>query len=123
MATQLMNDRRREEDERPAIEVVQEYLELRAEKARIEERLEVLKDEVWEIVSDEPAGRLVALGSELRVDLRRTWKFSPEVQALEDELRRLKAHEKATKVAVIDKTAAVLSVHRENAPSYGDSSS
>lgn len=109
----LMNDRKREEDDPFAADVVKEYLDARAELAALEERVETLKFRVMDIVLDEPNGKLPSfLGCDITTSVRKTWGYSPNVKKFEKELAALRKMEQANGLARIEKTSVVLTVTR-----------
>ena len=105
-----MNDRRREPGDRPAIEVVREYLALRGEADALAERIDALKMEVLDIVTDEPDGKLLGvLGCDLVTTMRKTWSYSAETTQRQQVLDAIKKVQR-TGEAHVEKTSVVLTV-------------
>lgn len=88
--------------------ILDRFLELRAEKKRIEEELERLKPEILSSVIDEPEMRGTHNGFEFTVQYRKYWDYSDHVAKLTEELKATKHYEEAHDIATVKKSVAVL---------------
>lgn len=88
--------------------ILDRYLELRAEKERIEEELEGIKPEILSAVIDEPEMRGTHNGFEFTVQFRQYWDYSDHVEKLTKELKATKKYEEAHNIATVKKAIGVL---------------
>ncbi len=73
------------------------YLDLRAKLSELEEEIEKLKPAVFDIIDEQVKllheKRIPFNGFEFEVQYRTTYEYSPEVKALEEQLKALKKQE------------------------------
>ena len=88
------------------------YLDLRAERARIDAELDALAPVILAALEDEDGGRAEADGHALEACVRRTYAYSPEVVETEAYLRDLRAAERANGVATVETATGYVRVTR-----------
>lgn len=88
------------------------FLELKAEKERIESELEGLKPLILSAVMEEPDGKAEHLGFELSYYRRKSYDYSEKVVEMEKQLKAAKKYEEASGIAEITKQQAILVVKR-----------
>lgn len=84
--------------------VLRQYLALRAQLSELEEALEKLKPAVFDIVDEEQrhSGKPVVFeGFKFELHYRRTYTYSPAVDALKEQLSQLKKQEEANGIATL----------------------
>ena len=78
----------------PALAPLDRYLELKAQIAELTEELDALKPAVYDAITGEPDRRFTHRGVQFVAAVRRTYTYSPRVEALSDEMRALKQQER-----------------------------
>lgn len=78
--------------------IIQSWLELKAQESALKEQMEAMKQAVVDVVS-EKGGNVKYRGFEITTKVRRSYQFSAEVNDLETELKWLKADEIKNEIA------------------------
>ena len=94
------------------------YLDLRAQLLELEEEIEKLKPAVFDILDEEAKllheKRIPFNGFEFEVRYRTTYEYSPEVKALEEQLKALKKQEEKNGCAVVKSQVGFVRVTKAN---------
>ena len=77
------------------------YMEIKAEMKRLEAEMRQLQPALLSALWEEPENRTEFGGHELVIGTRKTYAYSPAVEALQDELKALKRREEATGLATV----------------------
>lgn len=91
------------------MEPVRRYLELKADVKRRTEEMKALEPEIWDAVDTE-GGKADAFGCHLETKIKRTYLYSEDVQELAARLSTMKAAERASGIATIDKATGYVRV-------------
>ncbi|MEL7170378.1 MAG: hypothetical protein AAGN64_13615 [Bacteroidota bacterium] len=86
------------------------YLEIKAEMKRLAAELADLEGEIYAAVDYEDDGKATAYGYQLEACVRRSYAYSDAVQALEKQVRTMKAAERSNGTAEITKATGFVRV-------------
>lgn len=96
------------------------YLRLKAERRALDAEIAALEPVIYSALLDEDGATadaaLGGTGYTLAVRTRRTWEYSPAVDALADELKALRRYEEKARVAQCVKAAGYVVVTKTRRP-------
>ena len=81
------------------------YFEIKAEIERLTDELNALKPEITEALHHEPEHRCLYLGCEVTLGIRRSYRYSPELEAQEKALKQAKEVERLTGAATVTRVS------------------
>lgn len=94
------------DDGRTAAYILSEYVQLKEAAKAIEARIKAIQNDVINVITDEKGAKIADfLGAEFRLQTRKTWIYSDDLQAVEDRLKAQKAIEKREGTAKLSKSA------------------
>ena len=93
------------------------YLRLKTERKRLDAELKALEPAIYSSLLDEDGATLDTTGPDgapltLSVRTRRTYEYSPAVDALADELKALKTYEEKARIAACTRATGYVAVTR-----------
>ena len=88
------------------------YLRLKEERKRIDAEIKALEPAIYSALLDEDGSTFDGLGYALSVRTRRTYEYSPAVDALSAELKALKTYEEKAGVAACVRATGYVAVRR-----------
>ena len=88
------------------------YLSLKAERKRLDAELKALEPAIFAALLDEDGSTFDAGGLTLSVRTRRTYEYSPAVDALSAELKALKTYEEKAGVAACIRATGYVTVSK-----------
>ncbi|WP_420455745.1 hypothetical protein [Rubrivirga sp.] len=86
------------------------YLRLKAERKRLDAELKALEPTIYSALLDEDGSTFDTDGLTLSVRTRRTYEYSPAVDALAGELKALKTYEVKARIAACTKATGYVAV-------------
>ena len=86
------------------------YLSLKAERKRLDAEIKDLEPVIYSALLDEDGSRFDRSGLTLSVRTRRTYEYSPAVDALADELAARKSYEVKARIAACVKATGYVAV-------------
>lgn len=92
------------------------YLTLKADRRHLDDEIATLEPAIYAALLDEDGSTADALGFTLAVRTRKTWTYSPAVDALADELKALRRYEEKARIAECVKAAGYVVVTKSRPP-------